>query len=64
MLDLNKVRDIDVRNLERLWVIFLSAYSIIKIRMFPKTSFFLTTFLPKSLWESKLFENSYQRPLV
>ena len=31
--------------------------------MFPKTSFFLTKILPKSLWQSKLFEISYQRPL-
>ena len=35
-------------------------YSILKIRMFPKTSFFLTNFLLKSLWEFKLFENSHQ----
>ena len=35
--------------------------SIVKIRMVYVSRFFVNFFLPKSLWATKTFENSYQR---
>ena len=38
-------------------------YSTLKIRMVLRGQLFWDKSLPKSRWTSKLFENSYQRPL-